>query len=234
MLEIRDLKVSYGITEVLKGVSLDVPEGTTVALLGGNGSGKSTTLNAVSGFLRPTTGSISLAGRRIDGKRIDEIVRLGVVQVPQGREVFATMTVRENLVLGATPRTDKARIREDFDRVVKTFPVLASRQLQKAATLSGGEQQMLAIARALMSRPKVLLMDEPSAGLAPRIIEEIAAVIRTVQREGVTILLVEQNIGLALSLAQHAYVLRFGEIALSGSPTTLLTTPEMVASYLGA
>lgn len=233
MLELRNLKVSYGLTEVLKGISLEVPDGATVALLGGNGSGKSTTLNAVSGFLRPTAGSILFAGQRIDGKRTDEVVRLGVVQVPQGREVFATMTVRQNLVLGATTRGDGAGIRRDLEQVLETFPALAARQLARASTLSGGEQQMLAIGRALMSRPKLLLMDEPSAGLAPRMIEEIVAVIQKIQKQGATILLVEQNIGLALSLAHHAYVLRFGDIALAGRPDRLLATPEVVRSYLG-
>ena len=233
MLAIDGLRVWYGPTEVLRGVTLTVPEGDIVALLGGNGSGKSTTLNAVSGFLRPTAGTITFAGRRIDGLATDAIVKAGIVQIPQGREVFSGLTIEENLELGAVTRRDAAGVRADLERLYSRFSRLAERRRQRAGTLSGGEQQMLAIARALMARPRMLLMDEPSAGLAPVMVQEIARVIDELHRDGLTILLVEQNVGVALSLASVAHIIRDGVIAVTGAARDLVDNPDVVKSYLG-
>jgi branched-chain amino acid transport system ATP-binding protein len=233
MLEIRDLWVSYGVTEVLRGVSFRVPDGSIVALLGGNGSGKTTTLNTISGFLKPCRGAVELAGQRLNGRSTDAIVKLGLVQVPQGREVFARMSVAENLELGAVTRTDRIGIKRTLAEVYETFPHLYERRTQKAGTLSGGEQQMLAIARALMAAPHLLLMDEPSAGLAPLVVQEITYIIRRLNRQGKTILLVEQNVGAALSVAETAYVLRDGQIAIGDRAERLKANPEVVRSYLG-
>ena len=233
MLVIEDLWVTYGRTEVLRGVSLVVPAGEIVALLGGNGSGKTTTLNTVSGFLKPRAGTITFAGRRIDGLPTDRIVKAGVVQVPQGREVFAALTVQENLELGAIVRQEVAAVRVDLQRVYERFPRLRERRRQLAGTLSGGEQQMLAIARAVMARPRMMLMDEPSAGLAPTVVQEISRIIGELNRDGLPILLVEQNVGVALSLATAAHILRDGVIAVSGAARDLVDNPEVVRSYLG-
>ena len=233
VLAIDGLRVWYGPTEVLRGVTLTVPESEIVALLGGNGSGKSTTLNAVSGFLRPTAGTITFAGRRIDGLATDAIVKAGIVQIPQGREVFSGLTIEENLELGAVTRRDSAGVRADLDRLYSRFSRLAERRRQRAGTLSGGEQQMLAIARALMARPRMLLMDEPSAGLAPVMVQEIARVIDDLHRDGLTILLVEQNVGVALSLASVAHIIRDGVIAVTGAARDLVDNPDVVKSYLG-
>ena len=233
MLAIDGLRVWYGPTEVLRGVTLTVPESEIVALLGGNGSGKSTTLNAVSGFLRPTAGTITFAGRRIDGLATDAIVKAGIVQIPQGREVFSGLTIEENLELGAVTRRDAAGVRADLARLYSRFSRLAERRRQRAGTLSGGEQQMLAIARALMARPRMLLMDEPSAGLAPVMVQEIARVIDELHRDGLTILLVEQNVGVALALASVAHIIRDGVIAVTGAARDLVDHPDVVKSYLG-
>jgi branched-chain amino acid transport system ATP-binding protein len=233
VLAIDGLRVWYGPTEVLRGVTLTVPESEIVALLGGNGSGKSTTLNAVSGFLRPTAGTITFAGRRIDGLATDAIVKAGIVQIPQGREVFSGLTIEENLELGAVTRRDSAGVRADLERLYSRFSRLAERRRQRAGTLSGGEQQMLAIARALMARPRMLLMDEPSAGLAPVMVQEIARVIDDLHRDGLTILLVEQNVGVALSLASVAHIIRDGVIAVTGAARDLVDNPDVVKSYLG-
>jgi len=233
VLAIDGLRVWYGPTEVLRGVTLTVPESEIVALLGGSGSGKSTTLNAVSGFLRPTAGTITFAGRRIDGLATDAIVKAGIVQIPQGREVFSGLTIEENLELGAVTRRDAAGVRADLERLYSRFPRLAERRRQRAGTLSGGEQQMLAIARALMARPRMLLMDEPSAGLAPVMVQEIARVIDELHRDGLTILLVEQNVGVALSLASVAHIIRDGVIAVTGAARDLVDNPDVVKSYLG-
>lgn len=233
VLAIDGLRVWYGPTEVLRGVTLTVPESEIVALLGGNGSGKSTTLNAVSGFLRPTAGTITFAGRRIDGLATDAIVKAGIVQIPQGREVFSGLTIEENLELGAVTRRDSAGVRADLERLYSRFSRLAERRRQRAGTLSGGEQQMLAIARALMARPRMLLMDEPSAGLAPVLVQEIARVIDELHRDGLTILLVEQNVGVALSLASVAHIIRDGVIAVTGAARDLVDNPDVVKSYLG-
>ena len=233
MLAIDGLRVWYVPTEVLRGVTLTVPESQIVALLGGNGSGKSTTLNAVSGFLRPTAGTITFAGRRIDGLATDAIVKAGIVQIPQGREVFGGLTIEENLELGAVTRLDVVGVRTDLERLYSRFSRLAERRRQRAGTLSGGEQQMLAIARALMARPRMLLMDEPSAGLAPVMVQEIARVIDDLHRDGLTILLVEQNVGVALSLASVAHIIRDGVIAVTGAARDLVDNPDVVKSYLG-
>jgi branched-chain amino acid transport system ATP-binding protein len=233
VLAVEGLRVSYGPTEVLRGVSLGVPEGGIVALLGGNGSGKSTTLNTVSGFLKPQGGTITFAGRRIEGQPTDRIVKAGVVQVPQGREVFAGLTVHENLELGAVIRRDAAGVRADLEQVYGRFPRLRERRNQRAGTLSGGEQQMLAIARALMARPRLMLMDEPSGGLSPVMVHEISRIIGELHRDGMTILLVEQNVGVALSLASVAHILRDGVIAVTGQASDLVDNPDVVKSYLG-
>jgi branched-chain amino acid transport system ATP-binding protein len=233
VLAIDGLRVWYGPTEVLRGVTLTVPERAIIALLGGNGSGKSTTLNAVSGFLRPTSGTITFAGRRIDGLATDAIVKAGIVQIPQGREVFSGLTIEENLELGAVTRRDSVGVRADLERLYSRFSRLAERRRQRAGTLSGGEQQMLAIARALMARPRMLLMDEPSAGLAPVMVQEIARVIDDLHRDGLTILLVEQNVGVALSLASVAHIIRDGVIAVTGAARDLVDNPDVVKSYLG-
>jgi branched-chain amino acid transport system ATP-binding protein len=233
MLEIRHLSVAYGVTEVLRDVSFRVPAKSIVALLGGNGSGKTTTLNVLSGLLAPRGGSVVFEGRPIDGLPTHEIVRRGIVQVPQGREVWGGMSVRDNLDLGAVTRRDRGVMRADLEEVFALFPVLRERRARKAGTLSGGEQQMLAIGRALMSRPRLLLMDEPSAGLAPVAVQAMVVAIRRLHERGLTILLVEQNVGVAAALAQHAHVLMNGEIALSAPAADLLHNPDVLRSYLG-
>jgi branched-chain amino acid transport system ATP-binding protein len=233
MLEIQRLNVAYGATEVLRDVSFGVPAGSIVALLGGNGSGKTTTLNVLSGLLVPRDGSVVLDGQPIHGLPTHEIVKRGVVQVPQGREVWTGMSVRDNLDLGAVTRADRAASRAVLNDVFALFPVLRERHAVKAGTLSGGEQQMLAIGRALMSRPRLLLMDEPSAGLSPVAVQAMVAAIRRLHARGLTILLVEQNVGVAAALAQHAHVLMNGEIALSAPAADLLHNPDVLKSYLG-
>jgi branched-chain amino acid transport system ATP-binding protein len=232
MLEVQGLDAGYGLTAVLHGVSLAVPAGSVVALLGGNGAGKTTTLNTISGFLRPTAGTITLEGRSIAGLPSHEIVRRGVVQVPQGREVFPGLTVHENLGLGAIVRRD-GEVRADLEQVYALFPRLHERRRQKAGSLSGGEQQMLAIGRGLMARPRVLLLDEPSMGLAPLLVDELGQTIADLNRRGMTILLVEQNVGMALEIARHAYVLRDGAIVTSGDARELAAHPELIMFYLG-
>ncbi len=233
MLSIEDLRVSYGPTEVLRGVSLSVPEGGIVALLGGNGSGKSTALNTVSGFLKPQGGKVVFAGSRIDGLPTDRIVKAGIVQVPQGREVFAGLTVHENLELGAVVRRDAAGVRADLKQVYARFPRLRERRNQRAGTRSGGGEQIRAIPRALMARPRRMLMDEPSAGLSPVMVQEISRIIGELHRDGMTILLVEQNVGIALALASVAHILRDGVIAVTGEARDLVDNPDVVRSYLG-
>jgi branched-chain amino acid transport system ATP-binding protein len=233
MLEVQHLNVSYGVTEVLRDVSFTVPARSIVALLGGNGSGKTTTLNVLSGLLAPRGGAISFEGRPIEALPIHEVVKRGIVQVPQGREVWSGMTVRDNLDLGATTQRDRRAAKADVEEVFALFPVLRDRQSRKAGTLSGGEQQMLAIGRALMARPRLLLMDEPSAGLAPVVVQAMVAAIQRLHARGLTILLVEQNVGVAAALAQHAHVLMNGEIALSAPAADLLRNPDVLRSYLG-
>ena len=233
MLEIQHLSVAYGVTEVLRDVSFTVPERSIVALLGGNGSGKTTTLNVLSGLLAPRGGAVRFEGRSITALPSHEVVRRGIVQVPQGREVWSGMSVRDNLDLGAATRRDRRATRADLEDVFALFPVLRDRQSRKAGTLSGGEQQMLAIGRALMARPRLLLMDEPSAGLSPVVVQAMVAAIQRLHARGLTILLVEQNVGVAAALAEHAHVLMNGEVALSAPAADLLRNPDVLRSYLG-
>jgi len=233
MLEVRNLNVWYGVTEVLRDVSFEVATGRIVALLGGNGSGKTTILNTLSGLLRPRAGSILFDGSDVAGNPSDRMVKSGIVQVPQGREVFATMTVNENLELGAATRHDKAQIRTDLVAVYDLFPHLKERRSRRAGALSGGEQQQVAIGRALMARPRLLLMDEPSVGLSPIIVDSVIETVRTLHARGLTILIVEQNVGVAAAVAQDAYVLKDGAIAFKGDAPSLINNPEVLSSYLG-
>ncbi len=233
LLEVRDLHVYYGQIHALKGVSLSVERGEIVTLIGANGAGKTTTLRTISGLLRPRSGSVWFAGEELSRLPAHEIVRLGVVQVPEGRRIFGQLTVLENLELGAFTRTDPAGIREDLDRVFTLFPRLQERLHQVAGTLSGGEQQMLAIARGLMARPRLLLLDEPSMGLAPMLVEQIFEAIAEINRQGTTILLVEQNAFMALETAHRGYVLETGSIVLEGPAEMLRENPEVKRAYLG-
>lgn len=233
MLKIDNIDVYYGAIHALKGISLDVKEGEIVTLIGANGAGKSTTLRTISGLLKPKTGSITFLGQNIEGVRAHEIVKKGISQVPEGRRVFAEMTVMENLDLGAFVRKDKAGIQQDLKHVFELFPRLEERKNQSAGTLSGGEQQMLAMGRALMSRPKLLLLDEPSMGLAPLLIKEIFNIIVDINKSGTTVLLVEQNANMALSIANRAYVLETGRITLSGSAKELAASEDVRKAYLG-
>lgn len=232
-LEIRDLCVSYGGIRALKGVSLSVDEGQIVTLIGANGAGKSTTLRAISGLQKVQSGSILYGGEELTSLPAKEIVRRGIIHVPEGRRVFPDMTVAENLKIGAFLRTDKAAIVQDMDYVYSLFPRLKERSWQLAGTLSGGEQQMLAVGRALMSRPKVLMMDEPSLGLAPLIVKDIFSIIRRVNQDGITVLLIEQNANAALRIADYGYVLETGTIALSGTGEELLKNESVREAYLG-
>ena len=233
MLKIDNIDVHYGATHALKGISLEVNEGEIVTLIGANGAGKSTTLRTISGLLKPKTGSITFLGQSIAGVRAHEIVKKGISQVPEGRRVFAEMTVMENLDLGAFVRKDKAGIQQDLKHVFELFPRLEERKNQSAGTLSGGEQQMLAMGRALMSRPKLLLLDEPSMGLAPLLIKEIFNIIVDINKSGTTVLLVEQNANMALSIANRAYVLETGRITLSGKAQDLAASEDVRKAYLG-
>ena len=233
MLLVSDVHVGYGAIRALKGVSLEVNEGEVVALIGANGAGKSTLLRTISGLLRPTAGDVAFEGRSIRGVAEDKIVRLGILQVQEGRGILTRMTVQENLEMGAYGRSDKTGIRQDMAMVFDKFPVLSQRRKQFGATLSGGEQQMLAIGRALMARPKLLMLDEPSLGLAPLLVNEIFRTIMDFKREGRTILLVEQNARKALQCADRGYVLETGNIVLTGSGTALLQSEEVQAAYLG-
>jgi branched-chain amino acid transport system ATP-binding protein len=233
MLTVSDLHVHYGAIHALHGVSLNVPAGKIVTLIGGNGAGKSTTLRAISGLIRSTSGSIHYEGRPIDELSPHKIVQLGIAQSPEGRGIFANMTVDENLALGAYARRDHAQIAKDRERGLTLFPRLRERLKQNAGTLSGGEQQMLAMARALMARPRLLLLDEPSLGLAPQIVQTIFRIIREINADGTTILLVEQNAHMALEVAHHAYVLEVGRIAMSGPAQELARSDEVRKAYLG-
>ena len=233
MLKIDNIDVYYGAIHALKGISLEVKEGEIVTLIGANGAGKSTTLRTISGLLKPKTGSITFLGQDIAGVRAHEIVKKGISQVPEGRRVFAEMTVMENLDLGAFVRKDKAGIQQDLKHVFELFPRLEERKNQSAGTLSGGEQQMLAMGRALMSRPKLLLLDEPSMGLAPLLIKEIFNIIVDINKSGTTVLLVEQNANMALSIANRAYVLETGRITLYGSAKELAASEDVRKAYLG-
>ncbi len=233
LLELENLHVYYGNIHALKGVSLAVEAGEIVALLGANGAGKSTTLNTVSGLLRPRSGSVRFEEEDLTRAPPHQIVERGVVQVPEGRRIFGQLTVLENLEMGAFTRTDPQGIRGDLERVFVLFPRLRERSGQVAGTLSGGEQQMLAIGRALMARPRVLLMDEPSMGLAPVLVEQIFDAIQEINRQGTTILLVEQNAYMALQVAHRGYVLQTGQVVLQGSAAELRENPEVKRAYLG-
>ena len=233
MLTINDINVFYGAIHAIKGVSLEVNEGEIVTLIGANGAGKSTILRTISGLLKPKTGSIQFEGQEIAGMPAHEIVKTGISQVPEGRRIFAEMSVLENLELGAFTRKDKDGIKADMELVFERFPRLKERIGQLAGTLSGGEQQMLAMGRALMSRPRLLLLDEPSMGLAPLLIKEIFAIIQDINKTGTTVLLVEQNANMALSIAHRAYVLETGRITLSGDAKKLAASDEVRKAYLG-
>ena len=233
MLTINNVETYYGNIQALKGVSLTVPEGSTVTLLGANGAGKSTTLKTISGLVPAASGTIEFMNQRIDRLAPERIVRLGISHVPEGREVFKELTVAENLKMGAYTRRDKREIEGSYESVYTLYPVLKERRLQLAGTLSGGEQQMLAISRALMGRPKLLLLDEPSLGLAPKLVEEIFSVIQRINREGITVLLVEQNANKALGIAEYGYVLETGRIALEDKAASLLQNDHVRRSYLG-
>jgi branched-chain amino acid transport system ATP-binding protein len=233
LLTVRDLQARYGETRVLRGVSFEVAEGGITTILGANGAGKTTTLRAVCGMVR-TAGEITLAGRRIEGRATEDIVRLGVAHVPEGRGTFVQLTVEENLRLGAYARRDTGQLGTDVERVCRYFPVLAERRRQIAGTLSGGEQQMLAVARALMLKPRLLLLDEPSLGLAPLVVREIFRIVRTINREErVSVLLVEQNASLALGLADHAYLMETGSVVMSGPAAELGQNDAIRRAYLG-
>jgi branched-chain amino acid transport system ATP-binding protein len=234
MLELRDVHVHYGNIRSLQGVSLRVAEGELVALIGSNGAGKTTTLRAISGLLRPSPGAITFEGAEIQRASTDRIVALGISHCPEGRRIFGSLTVRENLVLGAVSRSDHAAIAVDEEMVFSLFPLLKERLRQAGGTLSGGEQQMLAIGRALMSRPRLLLLDEPSLGLAPLMVERIFETIAELKRQGRTILLVEQNVHHALDVADRAYVMETGRITLEGPADVLRRNPQVERSYLGA
>lgn len=233
MLRIADLNVYYGAIHALKGISLEVHQGEIVTLIGANGAGKSTTLRTISGLIAPKSGAVDFEGQGIAGLGAHDIVRRGISQVPEGRRIFADMTVLENLELGAFIRNDKDGIASDMEMVFTRFPRLKERISQQAGTLSGGEQQMLAMGRALMSRPRLLLLDEPSMGLAPLLIKEIFSIIVDINKAGTTILLVEQNANMALSIANRAYVLETGRITLSGSAKDLAASEEVRKAYLG-
>ena len=243
LLEIKDLKVSYGFIAALKGININVEKGQIVALLGSNGAGKTTTLRAVSGAIKPESGKIVLDGKEIDGQPTYKIAKAGITQSPEGRLLFPELTVEENLRVGAyglktkvidgVKVTEKEQLNRNFERVYKLFPILKERRTQVANTLSGGEQQMVAIGRALMSNPKVLLLDEPSLGLAPLVIEEIFKAFTKIREQGTTILIVEQNALQTLKIADYAYVLELGKISLEGPAKELITNKQLIDAYLG-
>jgi len=233
MLEIKNINVYYGVIHALKNISLKVQEGEIVTLIGANGAGKTSTLRTISGLVKPSDGSILLDGKEISGINAQEIVEMGISHVPEGRRIFPDMTVLENLELGAFLRRDKTEIKKDMEKVYERFPVLGRRRKQLAGTLSGGEQQMLAMGRALMSRPKIMLLDEPSMGLAPLLVKEIFEIIQDINSQGTTILLVEQNANMALSIAHRAYVLETGSIVLEGPAKELAQSEDIKKAYLG-
>jgi branched-chain amino acid transport system ATP-binding protein len=233
MLKVNEIYASYGPVVALRGVSIHVPEGGIVSILGANGAGKSSALRAISGLVRISKGSIEFMGQRIDHLPPENIVQRGISQVPEGRQIFGELTVEENLRLGAYTRRDGEGVRKDTDLVYDYFPVLAQRRKQTALTLSGGEQQMLAIGRALMARPRLLLLDEPSLGLAPLVTREIFEIVQVINKEGVTVLLVEQNARLALGIAQYGYVLETGVVALGDTSEKLRQNEDVRRSYLG-
>ena len=233
LLDVTDLCLNYGAITALRGVSLSVMPGQIVALIGANGAGKSSTLRAVSGMAPILSGRMTFLGQDIVGKKAHTLVPMGMAHAPEGRGIFLNLSVEENLRLGAYVRSDEDGIKTDIERMLGLFPILKARFAQRAGTLSGGEQQMLAISRALMSRPKLLLLDEPSLGLAPQIIEKIFVILEDINRQGVSILLVEQNAHLALGIAHHAYVIETGNIVMQGEGKVLLASPEIKKAYLG-
>ena len=237
MLQIKNLFAGYGKVQVLHGISIHVPKGKVVTLIGSNGAGKTTTMRAISGMIAPTAGEISLNGKRVEGKESYDIAKLGLAHSPEGRRVFATMTVNDNLILGAFPRLTGSRpkgdVAADLERALELFPRLKERRLQLAGTLSGGEQQMLAMARAVMLNPDVVLLDEPSMGLAPILVAEVFRIIERLKSEGVTMLLVEQFAAAALAVADYGYVLENGRISVHGPATQLRDDPAVKAAYLG-
>lgn len=234
LLEIKDLRVHYGRAEALKGISLSVEEGAIVALIGANGAGKTTTLRTISGLKRPTSGEIWFQDKKINGMPAHRIVKLGIAHIPEGRVVFAPMTVIDNLKIGAYLRKDRDQVARDLDSVYQHFPILKERGGQKAGSLSGGEQQMLAVGRALMNSPKLLLMDEPSMGLSPILVEGVGNIIRDINKTGISIILVEQNARMALDLASRAYVLEVGNITLEGDARELASDERVKKAYLGS
>jgi branched-chain amino acid transport system ATP-binding protein len=237
MLQIKNLEAGYGKVHVLQGISIEVPKGQVVTLIGSNGAGKTTTMRAVSGMIRPTAGEITLNGKRIDHLESNQIAKLGLAHSPEGRRVFATMTVTDNLLLGAFPRLTGSRpkgdVQADLERAMELFPRLKERRQQLAGTLSGGEQQMLAMARAVMLNPEVVLLDEPSMGLAPILVEEVFRIIARLKQEGVTMLLVEQFAAAALKVADYGYVLENGRISVHGEASKLMNDSAVRAAYLG-
>jgi branched-chain amino acid transport system ATP-binding protein len=233
LLELEDVRAGYGGIEALKGISLRVDEGEIVTLIGGNGAGKTTTLMTISGVVKARAGKLSFAGTDLRGQPPHAIVRLGIAQSPEGRKIFPRLSVQENLEMGAFTRRDTAGIAKDMERVFALFPILAERRRQLAGTMSGGEQQMLAVGRALMSRPRLMLLDEPSLGLAPLIVVKIFEVIAELNQQGTTVLLVEQNARMALKLAHRGYVLETGQITLSAAAAQLLADPKVQSAYLG-
>ena len=233
MLEVKDIEVFYGVIQAIKGISFEVNEGEVIALIGANGAGKTTTLHTITGLLQPKKGSIMFEGKDITKVPAHKIVSLGMAHVPEGRRVFGELTVYENLKMGAYTRKDKAEIQETLEMVYKRFPRLEERKNQLAGTLSGGEQQMLAMGRALMSHPKIIVMDEPSMGLSPIFVNEIFKIIQDVSKSGTTVLLVEQNAKKALSIADRAYVLEIGKIVLEGDAKELMNNDSIKKAYLG-
>ena len=233
LLRLKDISIHYNKAEAVKGVTIDVAEGAVTGLVGNNGAGKSTILKAVSGLLRISSGEMWFRDKRIDGMESHEIVKLGIVQVPEGRRLFPRMSVLDNVMIGAYLRKNRAAIREDLEKVWQRFPRLWERRSQRTGTLSGGEQQMLAIGRALMAKPKLLLMDEPSLGLAPLVVEEVAGIITGISKEGITVLLVEQNAGLASRLTNFVYVLEVGAVVLEGNIKEMMTNEVVRRAFLG-
>jgi branched-chain amino acid transport system ATP-binding protein len=233
ILSVRDLRAGYGAIQALRGISFDVKQGQVVTLIGANGAGKSTTLNAISGLIKPTSGQIAFMGRDITGWRADRVTALGLAQVPEGRQVIATMSVLENLLIGAHMRSDSATVQADLNGIFERFVRLRERRDQKAGSLSGGEQQMLAVGRAMMMRPKLLMLDEPSMGLAPLLVNEVFRIIADIKAQGIPILLVEQNARKALQIADYAYVIERGHILHQGDASALRDDPSIVQAYLG-
>jgi branched-chain amino acid transport system ATP-binding protein len=233
LLRLNDIVVHYQKVAAVQGISLELEEGQLVTIIGSNGAGKSTTLRTISGLVRPSAGEILFDGQRIDGQSPDKVLKLGIAHVPEGRRVFPGLTVLENLYTGAFVRTDKEGIQRDLEMVFDHFPVLKARSKQMAKTMSGGEQQMLAIGRALMSKPRLLMLDEPSLGLAPLVVQEIAGILKRINKEAVSVILVEQNAELALDLAHYAYVLETGRIALQGKGRELKDNDHVRKAYLG-